>query len=99
MNGADKYGPYNWRGNAVIASIYVDAAMRHLMQWFEGEEEAGDSLVHHLGHAIACCAILLDAQTTGNLIDDRPIKEYVGAATDTLQDLEEKIKQLKESKK
>jgi Domain of unknown function (DUF5664) len=72
MNGADKYGPYNWRDRAVIASIYIDAAMRHLMTWFEREETAEDSGVHHLGHAIACCAILLDAQATGNLLDDRP---------------------------
>src|SRR5581483_9154980 len=73
MNGAVKYGPYNWRETAVTASIYVDACMRHLHAWFEGEECADDSDVHHLGHAIACLGILLDAQETGNLIDDRPI--------------------------
>jgi Domain of unknown function (DUF5664) len=72
MNGADKYGPYNWREKDVIASIYVDAALRHLIAWFEREEIAEDSGVHHLGHAEACCAILLDAQENGNLIDDRP---------------------------
>lgn len=73
MDGASKYGPYNWRDKEVIASIYVDAATRHMMDWFEGQEHAEDSKVHHLGHAIACCAILLDAQFTGNLIDDRPL--------------------------
>lgn len=72
MNGAAKYGPYNWRAKPVIASIYVDAAMRHLGMWFEREERAEDSGCHHLGHAMACCAILLDAQENGNLIDDRP---------------------------
>src|SRR5690348_17217993 len=72
MDGARKYGPYNWRGNKVLASIYIDALRRHLMCWFEGQEEADDSGVHHLGHAIACAAILLDAQETGNLVDDRP---------------------------
>lgn len=77
MDGARKYGPYNWRGNAVVAHIYVDAAMRHLLSWFEGEETASDSGVHHLGHAIACAAILLDAQETGNLVDDRPGHEKV----------------------
>lgn len=75
MNGAGKYGPYNWRDNKVIASIYIDAAARHLASWFEGEEIAEDSGVHHLGHAIACMAILLDAQETGNLVDDRPFKD------------------------
>lgn len=72
MDGADKYGPFNWRDKAVVASIYVDAAMRHLQCWFEGQEQATDSKVHHLGHAIACCAILLDAQAKGKLLDDRP---------------------------
>lgn len=72
MDGAYKYGPYNWRENAVISSIYIDAALRHIGFWFDGEENAEDSDVHHLGHAIACIAIILDAQTTCNLIDDRP---------------------------
>lgn len=74
MDGAVKYGPYNWRDKAVIASIYIDAAKRHMDDWFEGQEKASDSQVHHLGHAIACCAILLDAQWTGNLVDDRPLQ-------------------------
>ena len=73
MDGAKKYGPYNFRDKAVQASIYVDAAKRHLDCWFEGEEFADDSKVHHLGHALACIAILLDTQATGNLIDDRPL--------------------------
>ena len=72
MNGARKYGAYNWRDKPVKAHIYYDAAVRHLGAWFEGEETADDSGVHHLGHAMACCAILLDAQENGNLIDDRP---------------------------
>ncbi len=73
MNGAGKYGPYNWRDKGVRASIYVDACERHLNAWFDGEEQATDSGVHHLGHAIACLAILLDAQEAGMLVDDRPI--------------------------
>ena len=74
MDGADKYGPYNWRDKDVIAHIYVDAMFRHIFDWWEGQERASDSLVHHLGHLIACAAILLDAQATGHLIDDRPIQ-------------------------
>lgn len=73
MNGAKKYGPYNWRGNKVQASIYADAILRHLGAWFDQKEEiAADSGVHHLGHLIASAAILLDALETGNLVDDRP---------------------------
>lgn len=73
MDGGGKYGPYNWRANKVVATIYIAAAKRHIDQWYEGEEYAEDSGCHHLGHAKACLAILLDAQATGNLIDDRPI--------------------------
>jgi nucleoside 2-deoxyribosyltransferase len=72
MDGAGKYGPYNWREKPVVSHIYVDAAMRHLLAWFDGEEFAADSTAHHLGHAMACCAILLDAMSIGCLSDDRP---------------------------
>lgn len=75
MDGAGKYGPHNWRGNGVQAMIYIDALLRHVMLWVEGQEEAPDSGCHHLGHARACLGILLDAQATGNLIDDRPPAE------------------------
>ena len=80
MDGAGKYGPYNWRDKAVRASIYIDAAKRHLDCWFERQEKASDSGVHHLGHAIACCAILLDAQAAETLVDDRPGSGYDLAA-------------------
>lgn len=73
-NGAEKYGPYNWREKSVRSSIYVGAAFRHLEAWFDGEEFAEDSGVHHLAHAAACLGILLDAMEVGNLIDDRPTK-------------------------
>lgn len=73
MDGGGKYGPYNWRANKVVASIYIAAAKRHLDAWFEGQLYAEDSGCHHLGHARACLGILLDAEATGNLIDDRPI--------------------------
>jgi hypothetical protein len=71
-DGAKKYSPFNWRGNKVRARVYVGAAKRHIAAWLDGEELAPDSGVHHLAHAAACMAILLDAQETGNLEDDRP---------------------------
>lgn len=71
LDGDLKYGFRNWRQKPVVARIYIDAALRHLQQWAEGEEVAEDSGVHHLGHARACLGILLDAQETGNLVDDR----------------------------
>ena len=72
-NGAEKYGAYNWRENSVASTVYVRAAMSHLLAWLDGEECAPDSDVHHLAHARACLGIILDAQEGGNLIDDRPL--------------------------
>lgn len=72
MDGAKKYGAYNWREKEVILSIYIDAAIRHLLSYYDGEQLARDSKVHHLGHAMACCAILLDAEQLNVLVDDRP---------------------------
>lgn len=84
-NGSEKYGRMNWREHPVKASIYLDAALRHLMGWTDGEENAADSGVHHLGHVMACCAILLDAQEAGNMIDDR----VPGPAADLLERFKE----------
>lgn len=71
-DGAQKYGPYNWRDKSVSASVYISALGRHIDAWWDGEDYATDSKKHHLAHAIACIAIIIDAMTTGNLIDDRP---------------------------
>jgi hypothetical protein len=73
LDGALKYGRDNYRAIGVRASIYVDAAQRHLLAWMEGEDVTSDSHVHHLGHAIACLAILIDAEAAGMLHDDRKI--------------------------
>ena len=72
INGAEKYGPYNWRDKKVKMTIYLDAIERHLLALRDGEDRAEDSGVHHLGHIIACGAILADALEGGFLIDDRP---------------------------
>ena len=72
-DGCKKYGAANWRETGVASSVYMDAALRHMFQYFDGGEQvASDSGVHHLGHAIACLAIILDAEHQGTLIDDRP---------------------------
>ena len=70
-DGAKKYGAFNWRDSEVTASVFFNAMMRHLLQWYAGERCADDSAVHHLGHLMAGAAILLDAEFTGVLVDDR----------------------------
>ncbi len=88
--GARKYGAaYNWRIKPVRASIYISAAMRHLAQWFDGEDDDPESGVSHLAHSRACLGILLDAMVTGKLIDDRPAG---GAAPELIEKFTENSK-------
>jgi hypothetical protein len=70
--GADKYGAWNWREHDVAASVYIDAIMRHIKAFQEVSDNDPESGVSHLGHVIASCGILLDAQSNGKLLDDRP---------------------------
>jgi len=86
MDGAKKYEKYNWRKTNVEAEIYVDACLRHLTSWYDGEECAEDSKVHHLGHAMACIAILLDAIETDTLIDDRPTPGVMSQVLSRMKD-------------
>lgn len=74
LDGACKYGRSNFRAVGVRASIYFDAAQRHLCKWFEGEDTDPDSGLPHLAHVLACIAILVDAQAAGKLNDDRTIQ-------------------------
>ncbi len=70
-DGVKKYGLYNWRESKIKSEIYIDAAIRHILSWVEGEDLAVDSGVHHFGHVMACMAILLDAESSGTLVDHR----------------------------
>lgn len=70
--GAAKYGLYNWRDHPVRLSVYLEAAMRHILQAAEGEDDDLESGLPHAAHAMCCMAIILDAHWQGKLIDDRP---------------------------
>jgi hypothetical protein len=74
LSGACKYGAHNWRVVGVRSDVYYDAAMRHMMQWWEGEDVDKESGMSHLAHAAACCVILLDAAAQDKLTDNRPPK-------------------------
>ncbi len=71
--GAEKYGPFDWRKNPVLAMTYVGAAKRHIDAWVDGLEFDPSSTRHPIAHAIAGLMILLDAMECGQLIDDRPV--------------------------
>lgn len=74
QDGAEKYGPYNWRDRPVSVSTYIAAARRHLDAFWDGENIVPDSKsgCHHLASVRACMAILLDCMAMGTLNDDRP---------------------------
>jgi hypothetical protein len=96
LEGAVKYGRSNYRAIGVRSSIYYDACRRHLMKWFEGEEIDEDSGLPHLSHALACIAILVDAQAAGKLNDDRMIK---GGTLQMLKDMTPHVKRIKDKYK
>ena len=74
-NGAEKYGPFNWREAQISSTVYYAACLRHLHAWYDRadpQDAAPDSEVHHLKHAVACLALLLDTMGTDLLNDNRP---------------------------
>lgn len=84
LEGALKYGRYNWRIAGVRSSIYVAAARRHLAKWWNGEHGDPNTGVHHLASAMACMAIMLDAYECDKLVDDRPPMAPVEDLVDAL---------------
>ena len=93
LDGMLKYGRSNFRAVGVRASIYVDAAKRHLNAWFEGEDYDPDSGLPHFAHALACLAILVDAQAAGMLNDDRMI---AGGYRRLIDEMTQHVARLKE---
>lgn len=69
--GAGKYGAYNWRDTGVSATTYVNAIMRHLNAWRDGEDIDEESGLSHIAHIACSCNILMDADHCMTLHDDR----------------------------
>ena len=95
LEGALKYGRYNWRDAGVRASIYADAAKRHMADWWNGEDVDPDSGLHHLVKALACIAILIDADVCDKFVDDRPtgapFAELIKELTPMVAELKERL--------
>ncbi len=77
LEGAVKYGRHNYRGVGVRASVYYDAAMGHLGDWWEGDDIDTESNLSHVTKAIASLVVLRDAMMQGKLTDDRPPRSKV----------------------
>lgn len=71
-HGADKYGPWNWRGESINASNYISAIQRHTLAFLSGEDVDPESGLPHLAHIAATAHILMDATEHGRVNDDRP---------------------------
>ena len=77
QNGADKYGPFNWRDHQISATVYYAACKRHLDDWFDRkdpDDAAPDSGIHHIKHAAACLAMILDVMGSEMFNDNRPTR-------------------------
>ena len=94
MEGALKYGRHNYRVIGVRASVYYDATMRHLAQWWEGEDLDPDSKagLHHVTKAIASLTVIRDAMIQGKFNDDRPPKAPENWMADMNKKAEELLK-------
>jgi hypothetical protein len=96
MEGARKYRRHNYRAIGVRASVYIDACMRHLTSWWEGESIDPDSGLSHLVKAVACLVVLRDAQILDKVVDDRPPKHKDGWIQELNKKAEEIIKKYPE---
>ena len=73
LEGARKYGRHNYRIAGVRASVYIDAAERHMMKfWDFGINIDKDSGLSEVTKAITSLVVLRDAMMTGKWVDDRP---------------------------
>ena len=91
-NGADKYGPFNWREKMISATVYYAAAIRHLTDWYDrvdADDCAPDSGVHHVKHAVACLGMILDVMESPMFNDNRPpgVKRCQAAITSSTKKL------------
>ena len=93
LEGAAKYGCYNWRVAGVRMSIYLAALERHFQKFKDGEWADEKTGVPHLSSMLACIGIILDAKLVGKLTDDRP---PVAPTAALIASLEAHVPRLKE---
>lgn len=78
LEGALKYGRHNYRIKGVRASVYYDAANRHIMAYWEGEDIDPESGLPHIVKAMTSLAVLREGYIMGNVQDDRPPRLQTG---------------------
>ena len=68
--GAQKYGRDNWRAGMDFSRL-VDAALRHVYAFADGEDNDKETGLSHLAHARCCMAFLLEFEGKSLGKDDR----------------------------
>ena len=60
--GVDKYGePWAWlRNEATTSDMFVEATMRHILEWRLGIESDPESDLDHLSHALTSLAMAVE---------------------------------------
>ncbi len=68
--GATKYAAHNWR-KGILASRLLDAALRHILAYADGENVDPETGLSHLAHARCCLAFQIELEHTHPNLDDR----------------------------
>lgn len=68
--GKAKYGAWNWAGGMEWSRL-LDAALRHIYAYADGETNDPESGLNHLAHARCCLGFLLDYVESHPQLDDR----------------------------
>jgi hypothetical protein len=68
--GAKKYDKWNW-SRGIAWSRVLDAAIRHLIAFADGEDVDPETGLSHLAHARCCTGFLLDYEKEHPELDDR----------------------------
>ena len=68
--GRDKYGADNWRGGFAWRRL-LDAALRHVVAFADGEDLDPETHLPHIDHALCCLLFLSTHAKRGLGTDDR----------------------------
>lgn len=68
--GVGKYGTHNWRQGMDFSRL-MDAALRHIYAFADGEDKDKETGLSHLAHARCCLAFLIEYEGKKLGKDDR----------------------------
>lgn len=68
--GARKYAPGNYR-KGMKSSRLFSACVRHIVDWWKGEQKDPETGRPHLAHAVCCLLMLIESELIETVEDDR----------------------------